>query len=162
MTEIRAAQLSDLPFLLTLEGYSAALGFVNCDSAEVHIGRMESSDASYFLIEHEGQAAGYVLLCGLDSKHRNIELKRVAVSAPGKGIGRQGLRQVMARAFQDLAAHRLWLDVYSDNARARRAYQALGFVEEGTQRECIWHDGHFRSLVLMSMLEHEFRALDHS
>jgi RimJ/RimL family protein N-acetyltransferase len=39
----------------------------------------------------------------------------------------------MARAFDGFAAHRLWLDVYCDNARARRAYQALGFVEEGMQ-----------------------------
>jgi hypothetical protein len=45
----------------------------------------------------------------------------------------------------------LWLDVYCDNARARRAYQALGFVEEGMQRECVWQGGQFRSPVLMSI-----------
>ena len=161
MTAIRPAQPSDLPFILTLEQSFAELGLVGSDSAEVHTGRMESTDASYFIVEHESQAAGYILLCGLDSSHRSIELKRIAIASPGKRIGRQALRQVMGRVFNDLAAHRLRLDVYSDNLRAQRAYQAAGFVEEGVQRECIWQRGRFRSLVLMSILEREFRAIDH-
>jgi diamine N-acetyltransferase len=160
MTEIRSAQPSDLPFILTLERSNADLGLVGSDSAELHARRMESTDASYFVIEHAGQAAGYVVLCGLDSESRNLELKRVVVSTPGEGIGRQALRQVMARAFNQLTAHRLWLDVYDDNVRARKAYKALGFVEEGIQRECVRQGSRFRSLVLMSMLEREFRALD--
>lgn len=89
MTEIRPALLSDLPFMLTLERSFADLGLVGCESAEVHAGRMESTDASYFAIEHYGRPAGYTILCGLDSNNRSVELKRVVVSTPGKGIGRQ-------------------------------------------------------------------------
>jgi len=55
-------------------------------------------------------------------------------------------------------AHRLWLDVKSKNARARHLYQSEGFVEEGVMRECLLEDGHFESLVLMSMLRQEFEA----
>lgn len=161
MTAIRSAQPSDLPFILTLERSFADLGLVSSESAEVHASRMASTDASYFVVEHEGQAAGYVLLCGLDSNNRSIELKRIVVSTPGEGIGREALRQVMARVFNRLTAHRLWLDVFDDNVRARKTYKALGFVEEGTLRECVWQGGRFRSLVLMSMLEQEFRAMDH-
>ena len=64
----------------------------------------------------------------------------------------------MSKSFVDLAAHRLWLDVYTDNERARRTYRALGFVEEGTMLDCIWQGGKFRPLVLMSMLESEYWA----
>ena len=82
----------------------------------------------------------------------------MGVSEPGCGTGREALRQVMRMAFSELSAHRLWLDVYSDNRRALRTYRALGFMEEGTMRECIWHGGKFRSLVLMSLLEQEFKT----
>jgi hypothetical protein len=49
------------------------------------------------VVEHEGQASGFALLCGLDSGNRSIELKRVAVWPPGKGIGREALRQIVER-----------------------------------------------------------------
>jgi hypothetical protein len=61
MTGTRRALPSDLPFILTLEPSFADLGLVGCDSAEVHAGRMESTDACYFAIEHDGQPAGYAL-----------------------------------------------------------------------------------------------------
>ena len=47
--------------MLTLEPSFADLGLVGCDSAEVHAVRMESTDACYFAIEHDGQPAGYAL-----------------------------------------------------------------------------------------------------
>jgi diamine N-acetyltransferase len=142
---------------LALESYFAGLGLVGSDSEPLHLQRLESPDAAYFLIERHGQPAGFVILCGLNSINRSIELKRVAVSEPGQGIGREALRQIVQMAFSELSAHRLWLDVYSDNQRALGAYRTLGFVEEGTMRECIWHGHRFRSLILMSILEEEFR-----
>ena len=84
---------------------------------------------------------GFAILCGLTSVNRIVELKRVAVSQPGEGIGREALRPIMSKSFVDLSAHRLWRDVYTDNERARRTYLALGFVEEGTMRDCIWQGG---------------------
>jgi diamine N-acetyltransferase len=141
-----------------LEKHFSGLGLLGSDSEPLHMQRLESPDAAYFAIEHHGQPVGFVILCGLNSINRSIELKRVAVSEPGHGIGREALRQVVRMAFSELSAHRLWLDVYSDNDRARRTYRALGFVEEGTLRECIWHGDRFRSLVVMSILEEESPA----
>ena len=155
MIQLRKAAFDHLAFILALEKRFADLGFLGPDSGPVHAERFGSPDSAYFLIERNGLPAGFVILRGLRS-NRSIELKRVAVSEPGQGIGREALRQVIRKAFNQLAAHRLWLDVFSDNHRARATYRALGFVEEGTQRECVWYDNRFRSLVLMSMLEEEF------
>ncbi|MCX6603887.1 MAG: GNAT family protein [Acidobacteria bacterium] len=125
---------------------------------EVYAERLASRDACYFVVEERRLPVGTVILCGLDSNNRCIELKRVVVSRPGQGLGRRALELVLEMVFTELAAHRLWLDIYMDNERARRTYRALGFVEEGTMRECIWQGGRFRSLVLMAMLEGEFRG----
>jgi RimJ/RimL family protein N-acetyltransferase len=52
----------------------------------------------------------------------------------------------------------VWLDVFEDNFRAQHGYRSLGFVEEGMLRECVHHDGRYRSLILMGMLESEYRS----
>ena len=41
---------------------------------------------------------------------------------------------VLARVFDRAQAQRVWLDVKPGNARARRCYSSLGFIEEGTLR----------------------------
>jgi diamine N-acetyltransferase len=156
---LRKASSDDLDFISRLEKRFASLGYVGSDSDQLHKQRMEGPDSAYLVIERLGEPVGFVILCGLNSINRSIELKRVAVSEPGCGTGREALRQVMRMAFSELSAHRLWLDVYSDNQRALRTYRALGFMEEGTMRECIWHGGKFRSLVLMSLLEQDFKPL---
>jgi RimJ/RimL family protein N-acetyltransferase len=154
---MRRAGVEDLPSLMDLERRNAELGFVGQDAESVHGARIASGDAAYFLFEHDDVPAGFVILCGLASPHRCIELKRIVVEPPGRGFGKLALRLVLAEAFVQLGAHRVWLDVYADNTRARRAYRALGFMEEGVMRECIRQGDRFRSLVFMAMLEGEYR-----
>jgi len=66
----------------------------------------------------------------IHSKDRNIELQRIAMAEPGRGLGSEVLHAVMEKAFGEFGAHRLWLDTYFDNARARHVYRSAGFSEE--------------------------------
>lgn len=61
------------------------------------------------------------------------EFVRVVAIAPGRGIGTYALRRMIARAFDDLGAHRAYLEVVAENP-ARRLYEREGFVLEGTFR----------------------------
>ena len=76
----------------------------------------------------------------------------------GKGYGKEALRLVKKMAFQELKAHRLWLDVKEHNVRARHVYESEGFVAEGVLRECIKAEVGFESLVVMSMLCGEYQS----
>lgn len=80
------------------------------------------------------------------------------VAEKGRGHGRAALRLVKERAFGELGAHRLWLDVKEENARARRLYESEGFVSEGVLRDSFWTGEGYESLVVMSILESEYRA----
>ena len=62
-------------------------------------------------------------------------------------------------AFRDLGAHRFWLDVKSANTRALALYRSEGFVEEGRLRESVRYGAGWDSLIVMSLLESEYRAL---
>ena len=155
---LRAASEQDLPFIIGLEQQFRGLGLVGADDLPTHMSRMRDPDSQYWIAEEQGAAAGHVILRGIQSPNRSVELMRIVVAEPGRGLGRRVLEAVIAKAFHELPAHRLWLDVYEHNARARHVYRSVGFIEEGVLRECIRLEDRYASLVVMSMLEGEYRA----
>lgn len=153
--KLRRANNADLAFIIQIEREFSDLGVVGSDDARTHELRMTDPDCLYMVVEENGEKAGFVILCGLTSTNKSAELKRIVIAKPGRGLGRMVLRAIVAQVFDDLSAHRLWLDVYEDNHRARHVYRSVGFVEEGTLRECVKHGDKYRSLVVMSMLDSE-------
>ena len=155
---LRQALVEDIPYIQLLEKKFSDLEQVGTDSSETHQRQLSDPDCAYWIVESEGRPAGFVILRGLASENRCIELKRIVIADPGRGLGRRVLLEIIRRSFTELSAHRLWLDVYEDNSRARHVYRSVGFVEEGMLRECIRRGEQYRSLVLMSILENEYRA----
>lgn len=162
MIELQRADASALPFILEAEAAARADGFVTGWSEVRHLRALATPDTTYFLVMAAGGAApvGYAIVCGLDPEPASVELKRLVIVETGRGHGRAALRKIMAMAFDEWRAHRLWLDAFVDNRRARHLYLAEGFVEEGMMRESSRRDDGFASLVLMSILEHEYRQLE--
>jgi RimJ/RimL family protein N-acetyltransferase len=78
-------------------------------------------------------------------------------AVPERGLGRRLLKELMRLAFGELGAHRLFLDVYEDNARARHLYESLGFQYEGLMRDAARREDSWCNLCLMSILESEYR-----
>ena len=121
-----------------------------------HQDGMRDPDKRYYVTYGSDQSlTAFAIIAGVRSPHRNMELVRVLCADTGKGVGRAVLREVIDLAFDEIGAHRLWLDVFTDNDRARHVYRILGFIEEGVLREAVLRDGRWRSLVVMSMLESE-------
>ena len=151
---------SDLQFVLSLEQDPANLPFITPWERTQHEAAIRFPDFRHFIIEAgpQLQAAGFLILIGCKSRHRSIELKRMVVQHKGQGVGRQALRQSKKIAFDDLQAHRFWLDVKTLNTRAQAFYDSEGFIVEGTLRESVRLDEGYASLVVMSMLESEFEA----
>ncbi len=115
--------------------------------------------SAYIVAEDQlGEIAGFAILQGLLSEHRAVEVKRIVIGAPSQGTGKRLLTEVAKRTFGQYGAHRLYLDVFVNNERARHVYKTFGFREEGIMRDAIFRDGAYYSLVLMSLLEHEYRG----
>src|SRR5437762_11015396 len=112
---LRRATPDDLPFLLKLERAYCDLGLLGADDPHVHECRLNDADCRYLIVEEDGAAAGFVILRGLTSNNRCIELKRIAVAVPGRGLGRAVLNTILKIVFEELGAHRLWLDVFDHN-----------------------------------------------
>ena len=155
---LRRASIQDLPFIVVLEQQFRGLNLVGADDLPTHERRMNDPDWLYWIVEHPDSPAGHVILRGIQSTNHSIELMRIVVSQPGQALGREVLKATTGAVFDELAAHRLWLDVFEHNARARHVYRSVGFVEEGVLRECVKQQEGYASLVVMSILEDEYRA----
>jgi diamine N-acetyltransferase len=155
---LRPASHDDLSFILALEQKFREMRLLGGSEPAVHERQLANPDCLYWIVETESGPAGFVILRDIRSKDRNLELQRIAMAEPGRGLGSEVLHAVMERVFGEFGAHRLWLDTYFDNARAQHVYRSAGFSEEGVLRECKKWGDEYRSLVLMSILESEYRA----
>lgn len=163
---LRPTMLSDLDYVGSVETDSANLPFITPWDRTQHEGALRFPDFRHFIVE-AGPAferAGFVILQGCRNPHRSVELKRIVLQPgeQGQGLGRLCVRHLKRMAFRDLHAHRFWLDVKSLNDRALALYRSEGFVEEGRLRESVRLMGDdadgYDSLVVMSMLDREYRA----
>ena len=157
---LRPTMTSDLEFVLSLEQAPENLAFITPWERMQHDAAIRFPDFRHFIIEGGRglDAAGFLILIGCKSRNQSLELKRMVVQSKGAGFGRAALRVAKKVAFDDLGAHRFWLDVKMNNARARALYDSEGFVVEGTLRESVRTAAGFESLVVMSMLRPEFEA----
>jgi len=157
---LRPTMQSDLTYVVSLENDPENLPFITPWERTQHEAAIRFPDFRHFIIEGgEGlDAVGFLILIGCRSRHQSLELKRMVVQGKGAGYGRGALRVAKKVAFDDLGAHRLWLDVKTHNTRAKALYDSEGFVVEGLLRESVRTDSGFESLVVMSMLQSEFTA----
>jgi diamine N-acetyltransferase len=155
---LRPTMTSDLEFVLSLESAPENLAFITPWERTQHEAAIRFPDFRHFIIEGgDGlDAVGFLILIGCRSQHQSLELKRMVVGSKGAGFGRAALRVAKKVAFDDLRAHRLWLDVNAGNARAQSLYDSEGFLVEGCLRDAVKVPGGYESMVVMSMLQGEF------
>lgn len=75
----------------------------------------------------------------------------------GLGLGREACAILLDFAFLDLNLQRIGLRVWGANARARRLYAELGFIEEGRLRRAGYVHGVVEDLIWMGLLREEYR-----
>jgi RimJ/RimL family protein N-acetyltransferase len=70
----------------------------------------------------------------------------------------RGLDLSRAGCTVETDRHRLWLGVFPDNARARRAYEQVGFCPEGIARGSAFFGGVFGDELIMTILRPEWEG----
>jgi diamine N-acetyltransferase len=172
---LRPTLQSDLDYVVSLERDPENLPFITPWDRTQHEAAIRFPDMRHFIIEGGAglESVGFLIVIGCRNPHQSMELKRMVVASKGQGLGRAALRVAKRVAFDDLGAHRFWLDVKSRNVRAKALYDSEGFVREGTLREAVrlqprasslpagrdsQQAAQFDSLIVLSMLKDEFEA----
>ncbi|WP_308167424.1 GNAT family N-acetyltransferase [Catellatospora tritici] len=73
-----------------------------------------------------------------------------------RGLGTEAIRMFIGYGFEQLRLHRISLEVFAFNPRARRVYEKVGFVAEGVLRDALRFDGQWIDATVMSILAPEW------
>lgn len=123
------AKLDPLKWAQTTE---APLTPVTLEEQRSRYAEASKDHAAQFAVDVDGELVGRGGLFNVDDLARNAELGLALLPEhQGKGYGKDVLR----------------------------AYRAVGFVEEGRQREHAWVEGAYEDMVLMSILRSEWTGL---
>jgi RimJ/RimL family protein N-acetyltransferase len=77
-----------------------------------------------------------------------------------QGYGTDAVRTLCRFGFDHMNLHRITLEVNADNEQAIRAYEKVGFREEGRLREAMFVHGGRMDTVVMGLLARELVADD--
>lgn len=111
------------------------------------------------ILKENDQLIGNIGLHDISPPYRHAELGIFIgdKSCWSKGYGTEALSLMLEYGFNQLNLHRVYLSVYSFNARAIRAYEKVGFKREGVLREHIYRNGEYGDVYCMGILESEWR-----
>ena len=157
--QFRPAVEADVEFVLGAEAIPENSEGILPWSREQHLLAMVDPDVAYWIIEAkpDSHLVGFMIFRGLRNQDKSIELKRILITEKGCGFGREALQLAKEIAFTKFEAHRFWLDVFTENQHAHRLYESEGFVREGLLRECHKAEQNYKSLIILSILESEYR-----
>ena len=115
-------------------------------------------DDANFIIEVDNTCIGGCALFNFDQTAHTCELG-ISIGAKeywGQGLGREAIQLLVHYAFHYRNMHKVYLEVHAKNERAYKAYQAVGFVQEGRLRQQVWSDGAYDDLIQMGILRSEW------
>lgn len=116
---------------------------------------MRDSDSNVLLAIETlaGEFVGSVGLHGIDPRNRQAELG-IWIARPhwDKGYGTDAVRVASRFGFREMDLQRVYLHVYDTHPRGIRAYEKVGFKEEGRLRRGQFVGGGYVDVIVMGLL----------
>lgn len=116
-------------------------------------------------IFRDGGSVHYAVVDDTDEYMGTISLKEINLTdrhaeyavclrkkAQGKGLAKEATEELLRLAFEENGLHRVYLNVLSENRRAIRFYEKLGFRLEGESVDHLFLRGAYHSLRWYAVL----------
>lgn len=115
----------------------------------------------FILADPAGNFLGESVINEIDWDTRSANFRIVIFNTQNcaKGLGTWMVEKTRDFAFEALHLHRLELDVFSFNHRARHVYEKAGFRLEGIRKDAIRDGEGYADDVMMAILEDEWREI---
>jgi len=105
------------------------------------------TDRHYALVDDADTYLGTISLKNINMVRKNAEYSiSIRKNIIGTGAALFGTTEVLKIAFSKLKLHKVYLNVLSDNFRAIRFYEKIGFVFEGEFVDHLFIRSQYRSL----------------
>jgi RimJ/RimL family protein N-acetyltransferase len=156
--DVVRGDVSAIPFIMATERTAGFDDLVGRWEETQHRAALADGRHAYFIARNGSEPIGFAIVRDWASPERVTLVKRIAVFPPGRGYGRALLAKVVDAVFEETEAWRIWLGVFPENIRARRAYEAVGFRAEGVARGYAFIGGVYRDELMMALLRPEWEA----
>ncbi|MFD1739241.1 GNAT family N-acetyltransferase [Bacillus salitolerans] len=169
LLKLSAPRLEDIDVMVSWGEDAEYLRNIDTDIAlprrreqlEAEIG--SSSNSAYFRLRtiEKNELVGFVVIHSIEWNNRAGMLAIGIGDAANrnKGYGTDALQLILRFAFHELNLNRIGLDVIEYNERGIRAYEKVGFKQEGRMRESVYRDGKCYDRIMMSILRREWEAI---
>ncbi|MEU8612731.1 GNAT family protein [Actinoplanes sp. NPDC048791] len=108
-----------------------------------------------------GAWVGEVVLNEWDPPNRSCNFRTMfGPQGRDRGLGTEAARLLVGYGLEQLGLHRIALEVYSFNPRARRAYEKVGFVAEGVLRDALRTPQGWVDATVMAILADDWKGQD--
>ncbi len=116
-------------------------------------------DPHAWVIVADGKLIGGLRLhtVNYSDKRAQIAIGILDPDALGKGYGTEAMRLLAAHAFDTMGLHRLGCRVLDFNERAAAAYEKVGFLVEGRERESAYIGGHWHDDLILGLLDRDLK-----
>lgn len=140
--------------------YTGTTEYFTKETVENYIDKiiMDESRYDFLIMNAEKEILGEAVLNEIDDEGRMAGFRICLFQKEffGKGYGTLALQMVIRFAFETLKLHRVELEVYEYNHRAKHTYEKAGFVHEGTKKDGLFYGGKYYDVVMMAMLECDY------
>lgn len=158
---LRALEREDLPFVHGLTNNSQIMTYwfeepyeALVELQDIYARHIHDTRERRFVIEVDGARGGLVELVEIDYIHRNAEFQIiVAPDHQGRGLATEATRRALDYAFSVLNMHKIYLLVSTENRKAIRIYEKLGFVVEGELKEEFFSAGRYHNALRMGVFQ---------
>ncbi len=100
-----------------------------------------------------GDMVGEVVLNDWDEGNRSCGFRTlIGARGRGRGLGTEATSLIVRHGLTTMVMHRIALEVYDFNPRARHVYEKVGFVHEGAGQEALLFDGQWVDVHYMAIL----------
>jgi RimJ/RimL family protein N-acetyltransferase len=152
---IRRARDEDAAFIERLFLLPHVKAFLNAPTSDQIVASLKRAGTESYIVDKDGEPVGHLAL------HDNgflIDIGVIAVTEPRRGTGSFALECALRRAFEELHAHRVFLEVREDNAAMCRLAGRAGLLREGVYRDGYYHNesGRYVNLCPYGMLAYEY------
>lgn len=129
---LEATRPDEIPAIMRMESGEDAAQYVTQFSAERHERDLRDPGIVYkSVFDDRGELIGFIILV-LDPEPSSVELRRIVVTAKGRGYGRRTMMLAEHVCRDEIGRRRIWLDVFEFNTRAQRVYEHCGYRQFGT------------------------------
>lgn len=139
-------------------------GFIGKNTLEEHQNLLNDPNCLHLTIKHldTEKPIGHIILSGVHSKNKSLEFRRILISEPGKGYGRDAIALIKQICFEQLNLNRLWLDVHTDNHKAIGLYESENFIKEGTLKSAVRTPDGYKSVHIYAILKREYDSTNNN